>query len=244
MKHPERGTIDVAHLTRLCDDIGLHVKHADADLMLSYLRCILTANERVNVTSIRTVADAVRLHLVDSLVALPEVSGSADGGIVDVGSGGGFPGVPLAIATSRATVMLDSVGRKVDVVNECLAKSGAQRYATAVCARSEEYARQGEELAACAVSRAVAELPTVLELSRPLVREGGLIVTYKARLEDAEHERGRRAAELLGLQEDSVREAVLPDGGERRVILAWRVVGPAELALPRRVGLAGKRPLA
>jgi 16S rRNA (guanine527-N7)-methyltransferase len=140
-------------------------------------------------------------------------------------------------------VLIESVGKKADVVARCCEEALPGYPVSVVPLRTEVYARDHCRAASVAVSRAVGELPAVLELSAPLVRVGGICVAMKGDLTREELSRGDRAAEMLGMERKSLQRLVLPVGGEARSIVQYAVVEDASLVLPRREGLATKRPL-
>ena len=94
------------------------------------------------------------------------------------------------------------------------------------------------------VARAVSSLPSLVELASPLLQDGGVLVCLKGRVPQAELDCGRKAAAKCGLSELGAREFVLPGGGEQRAVVSYRKTGDSAVPLPRRVGLAQKRPLA
>jgi 16S rRNA G527 N7-methylase RsmG len=110
---PEVTAAEVAQVMRWADDVGAILDASQASLMLRYLHCVLAANQSVNLTSITEASQAIRLHIVDSLTAAQEVRDAPAGLAVDLGSGGGFPGVPLALSTGRAFVLIDSISDRV-----------------------------------------------------------------------------------------------------------------------------------
>lgn len=209
-----------------------------------YLDEILDENTRVNLTAVTRPADAVHIHVVDSLAAYPELSVAPEGTLVDIGTGGGFPGVPLAIASGRYATLLDSVGRKGQAVERALRRSHADERIRVVTARAEEHARSNPAAYAVAVARAVAPLPSLVELASPLLQAGGHLIAMKAVLSEEELVAGDAVASLTGMQRVGLRRFKLPKGGESRSMVIYRRSGTPEVSLPRRNGLAQKRPLA
>ena len=223
--------------------LGISVDRGALHECCDYLRRILGANESVNLTAIRNPEAALRLHLVDSLAVLPEVRSAPDGPLCDIGSGGGFPGVPLCLATGRDGVVLDSARRKMDAVSAVLDAMGVPGVTT-VHGRAEEYALESPYAFAVVTSRAVADLPILVEYAAPLLSHSGAFVALKGAPSKGEFERGLRAADLCGMELKSVRDYVLPRGGEARQALLFARTGEPAVRLPRTVGRAAKRPLA
>jgi len=163
--------------------------------------------------------------LLDDSLRGTELVARFEGPIVDVGSGGGAPGIPLAHALPAREVVLVEAGRRKCEFLEQWAPPNAR----VVWGRAEE---QGTDWAGVAVARALAHPPTAAEWCLPLVREGGAVVLWVGPLADAEHV-GRVAERIGGELEPS------PDG-----FLVIRKLGPTPEGFPRRTGVAKKRPLA
>jgi 16S rRNA (guanine527-N7)-methyltransferase len=185
-------------------------------------------------TAVRDPGEARRVHVDDALAALQLVE---RGSVVDVGSGGGSPGIPLAAARSALRFdLLESNGRKCAFLREWEAAFPNVRV---VCARAEEHARgPGREAYATAVARALAAPAVAVEWCLPLVAPGGRLVLYVG---EADEERAARAAAEVG---GRLADAVAVPRTERRRLLVFDKVEPTPERFPRRPGAARKRPLA
>jgi 16S rRNA (guanine527-N7)-methyltransferase len=224
-------------------DLGLQAPTEVGDRCIDYLLRVLHANKSINLTRISDPRSAVRLHLLDSLTAMPELEVSPSGTVLDLGTGAGFPGVPLCIASGRRTVLLDSVAKKTATIARILDECQIEE-ASVVCGRAEEVARSEENVFAAVVSRAVASLPVLVELATPFLEVRGRLVALKGRISNEEVDSGDRAAEIVGLERVGRRTFVLPGGPEHRTLLVYEKVGPGSATLPRRIGLARRKPLA
>jgi 16S rRNA (guanine527-N7)-methyltransferase len=186
------------------------------------------------------------VHLSDSLLALALEDVRAAAAIVDIGSGAGLPGLPLAVALPAARVdLVESVGRKSDWIAAAAGAMGLPN-ARAVPVRIEDWgAGEGRTAYDAAVVRAVDALPVLAEYGAPLLRPGGVMVAWKRNLDPAELERGARAAETLGMTAEGF--GALDDerlaGTDTRLVV-YRRTGPLPEGYPRRPGRARKRPLA
>lgn len=195
-------------------------------------------------TTVREPGQAVDAHVADSLVAL-ELSEVRDAPrIADLGAGAGFPGLALAIALPEASVDLVESNRRKCAVIERLAEAGAARNARPVAERAETWAStEGGEAYALVTARALAPLAVLAEYAAPLLVEGGHLVAWKGRRDEAEELAGDRAAARLGLGARRV-VAVTPFSGAHsrhlHVYVKERATPPG---IPRRPGLAVKRPL-
>ena len=157
-----------------------------------FSRLLLEKNKVMNLTAITEPADVARLHLLDSLCLLGS-GGKLGKSVVDVGTGAGFPGMPLAIAVPEIEVtLLDSLGKRIAFLEEAAGALGLKNV-SCVQARAEEFAGEHRESFDTAVSRAVAALPMLCELCLPLVKVGGCFVAMKS-----SHTRAGGAARRCG----------------------------------------------
>lgn len=241
MKHPPAGEC-VKDLAEGLRGLGLVCPPAVLESACRYLSQVLGLNEQQNLTRIHEPRSAVRLHLLDSLAALPEVDACPPGPLLDIGTGGGFPGVPLALASRRPTVLLDSSQKKIRAVGMALLAARIEGV-SAVAARAEEFAGEHPEEFAVVVTRAVSTLPSLVELASPLLALGGHAVFLKGAPDAQEVKSGDAAARKSGLVRTSTRQLELPGASERRTVLVYEKTGPPAVELPRRVGAAQKRPL-
>lgn len=219
--------------------LGLSVPEDRVDLLCAFCEAVLKQNEVMNLTAITDPAQAAKLHLLDSLTVLTAVDLKGKR-IIDVGCGAGFPGVPLAAACPEAEVtLLDSLGKRVHWLEETLPGLGIR--AKCVTARAEEYAADHREQFDFAVSRAVARLNILLELTAPYVRVGGSVIAMKGAAAKEELAECSNAIRRLGLKLQEVREFTL-DGQSHSLILLKKVSStPAQY--PRRYAKIKQSPL-
>jgi 16S rRNA (guanine527-N7)-methyltransferase len=204
------------------------VKHPEA--LRRY--CELLASADVSVTSIRGADELWRRHVEDALTAADLVGTART--LVDVGSGGGSPGIPLALELDLAATLLEATRPKAAFLRRAVAEIGLA--AEVVHARSEEYARgEGRDRFDLAVARALAPPPVALELCLPLVRPGGRLILWTGDVETSPLDAvaGALAAEVADVHR--------VDDARRLIVVAK--VGPTPARFPRRPGMAGKRPL-
>jgi 16S rRNA (guanine527-N7)-methyltransferase len=202
----------------------------------------LVAEEPSAITSVRDPIQGVAVHVADSLVALalPEVRDGRR--IADLGSGGGFPGLALAIALPEARVALvESVGRKCAFL--CTAVERLElANVEVVNARAEDWP-DGLEAHDLVTARALASLSVVVEYAAPLLRVGGALVAWKGRRDADEEADGGAAARALGMSQLEVRPvAPFSGAGERHLYLSSKV-SSTPTTYPRRLGIARKRPI-
>lgn len=203
----------------------------------------LLAVERASVSSVAEPEEAWRIHVADSLTGLEVEELRSAKRIADLGSGAGFPGIVLAAALPDARVdLIESVGRKCEFMRRALGESGISN-AEVVEGRSEEWAAaEARESYDAVTARAVGRLSTLAELASPLLREGGLLVAWKGKRDSGEEAQLERAAEQLAMRPERIL-AVGPYAGSRhRHLHVIRKAGPTPASLPRRPGMAKKRP--
>jgi 16S rRNA (guanine527-N7)-methyltransferase len=202
----------------------------------------LVATEPVSITAVRDPAAGVDAHVADSLVALDLPAVRAAGRVADLGSGGGFPGLALAIARPAAHVALvESAGRKCAFLAGAVGELGL-RNVEVVHARAEGWP-EGIAAQDLVVARALAPLTVLLEYAAPLLEVGGALVAWKGRPEPAEEADGAAAAAALGM---TAPEAIPVQPFERardRYLYLTSKVSPTPARFPRRPGMARKRPI-
>lgn len=204
-----------------------------------YAEMLTERNEKVNLTAI-TDPDEIRVkHFTDSLAAIDLIKTGAT--VLDIGSGAGFPGIPLKIARDDISVtLLDSVNKKVAFMNDVIADLGLKNI-EAVHARIEDFPHKGEF--DVAVSRAVAELTTLVEYALPFVKVGGTFVAYKSEKAEAEVAAAGNAVALLGGRLREIREVNVAPGLTRKLIVVDKI-DPTPLKYPRGKNLPRLKPLA
>jgi 16S rRNA (guanine527-N7)-methyltransferase len=234
----------VKRLREVSAEFGLP---AEADRRLEALLQLLAIDPAAP-SAVTDPAEALDTHVADSLVALPLIDTHvADGAgvtrLVDIGSGAGFPGLPLAIARPQLEVdLLESNARKCAFIARAIERL-EQGNADVVCARAEDWGRaKGAGRYAVACARALAPLATLVEYASPLLREGGVLVAWKGARDAAEEAQGAAAADALGMRPAAV-EPVTPFAAARnRHLHVFAKTGPTPTGVPRRAGMARKRP--
>lgn len=233
----ERAALDAA-LSRLC----LTLPQEQKRLLLGHLSLVLETNKKLNLTSIRSFDEAIVLHIEDSLAVLPEFSQS-EGRFCDLGTGGGFPGLPLGIVSGRQGVLLDSVKKKAAAVGSFISELGLSQQLEARDCRSEELARLQPESFGSVVVRAVSSLPSLLELARPLLSLGGSLICLKGTESSDDLEKAAKVADRVGMKLASSRSFIIGDSELARSVYVFTCVADSSVKLPRRPGIAQKRPL-
>jgi 16S rRNA (guanine527-N7)-methyltransferase len=203
----------------------------------------LLAEERASVSSVTEPERAWRVHVEDSLTGLEVEELAKADRIADIGSGAGFPGLVLAVALPDSHIdLIESVSRKCEFIQRAIDAAGIAN-ATVLNARSEEIASGDRRESYDAVTaRAVGRLSTLAELASPLLRENGVLVAWKGKRDEDEEQQLERAADQLAMHPDRILDVGTRAGSKHRHLHIARKLAPTPDALPRRPGMAKKRP--
>ena len=225
--------------------LGLVLEPAARVAIDAHVRFLLAWTGAINLTAIREPGDVARLHVLDSLAAVPPLAALGIDRLLDIGTGGGFPSLPLAAALGADRVLLvDSVGKKVRFLQTVVEATGMGRRIAAEQARSEAIARDPRDREAwpAVTARAVTSLAELVELGLPLVAPGGVLVAWKRVPLDAELDAA--AGALAELHAGPVR--VLPSGvpglEDHRLVIVPRG-GRIDARFPRDPAERRRRPL-
>ncbi|HKT84276.1 MAG TPA: 16S rRNA (guanine(527)-N(7))-methyltransferase RsmG [Solirubrobacterales bacterium] len=199
--------------------------------------------EQASVSSVTTPERAWKVHVADSLTGLEFGALWEASRIADIGSGAGFPGLVLAVALPNAQVdLIESVGRKCAFMERAIDAAGTPN-ARVLNVRSEDLAKgEGREAYDVVTARAVGRLSTLAELASPLLEDGGALVAWKGKRDAEEEAQLERAAAALAMQPQEIRHVGPFAGSEHRHLHLVRKTGPTPKDLPRRPGMAKKRP--
>ncbi len=208
----------------------------------------LLAKDRGAPSAVTDPARAWRVHVADSLAGLEIEALRTARRIADLGAGAGFPGLALAVALPAADVrLIESIGRKCEFMRRAIETAGIDN-ASVVCARAELWAQStppggGREAHDAVTVRAVGRLSTVAELASPLLVEGGVLIAWKGRRRLDEEFELERASPRLAMDAVEVVRVGPYAGSRNRYLHVIRKTGPTPEGLPRRPGIAKKRPL-
>jgi 16S rRNA (guanine527-N7)-methyltransferase len=196
-------------------------------------------------TAVTDPCRALDVHIADSLSGLDALRRRAPlEFLVDVGSGAGFPGLPIAVALPRVQVdLLEATRRKCAFLARAIEELELTN-ARVVCRRAEEWGSEsGRDTYDAALARAIGSLPILVEYAAPLLRRGGMLVAWKGRRDSAAEQAGAKAALSLGLESRSVIPVEPFAGARHRHLHLYEKVSPTPTGYPRRPGRARKRPL-
>ena len=230
-----------AALDAVLSHLEINISGDKKALLLKHLELLLEENKRTNLTRIISKEEGITLHIADSLSVLREFN-LRDGLFLDLGTGGGFPGLPLGIVSERQGILLDSTIKKANAVNRFIEELGLSNQLKSIGMRSEELAKEYGERFSVVIARAVSSLEVLEEYSVPLLEMNGLLVAMRGNDSKEEIERANKVAEILGMELIETRTFNLENVFSRSVYVYKKVSQPS-IELPRRPGMALKKPL-
>lgn len=234
----ERAALEAA-LCRLDLSFDDQIK----DKLLKHLALVIEKNKVLNLTRITSSEEAIVLHVEDSLSAY-KVFSQYKGEFLDIGTGAGFPGIPLAITSGRSGALLDSVKKKITAVQEFVDQLDLAEQITTYAMRSEELVEFKRNHYGVVIARAVSSLPAVEELATPLLRHNGVLIAMRGVDNKSDINLGVQAAKKLGLKLIDRKEFTIGQNNEfTRSLCVFKKIGKSEIKLPRHPGFASKKPI-
>ena len=227
---------------RLLEERGLILTDSQKDQFHRFFELLVEWNQRMNLTGITEERDVYAKHFYDSLDPFLEMDMSGVKTVCDVGTGAGFPGMPLAIVYPNSQFeLIDSLGKRIDFLNFCAGELGMANV-KAIHVRAEEFATDRREYFDLVTSRAVARLHILAELCAPLVKVGGWFVTLKGPAGHAELLEAKQGPSKLGLTHQKTNNASIDEVGER-VNIYFKKTAQTPSKYPRQFGQIKKKPL-
>lgn len=216
---------------------------------ITYYNMLIEWNRVMNLTAIKEFEEVVDKHFIDSLTLIKAIDKnimqSGNVSLIDIGTGAGFPGVPLKIAFPKIKItLLDSLNKRIKFLNEVIEKIELNEIDT-LHGRAEDYARKQEhrEKYDLCVSRAVANLATLSEYALPYVKKTGYFISYKSGNVEKEITESTRAIEMLGGKIERVEKFILPGTEIQRSLVKIKKIKNTEKKYPRKAGIPSKEPL-
>jgi 16S rRNA (guanine527-N7)-methyltransferase len=216
-----------------------------AELLIQHLELVVEKNKSINLTRITNEHEAIVLHVIDSLLLIAHnpIVLRPDEKLLDVGTGAGYPGLPLTIVSGCQSTLIDSVGKKVNAVEEFTNVLGLADRVSCLHARAEEVPETCHSRFDVVVARAVAQTNVLIEYATPCLRRNGTLLVGKGNPSDEETQAASRAARICGLEESGRFEYDLPHDLGHRTILVYTKTGNPRIKLPRQNGMAKRSPL-
>lgn len=224
---------------------GIELNEKQIEQFMDYYELLIEKNKVMNLTAITDFKEVVQKHFVDSVSLFRAVDLKQYETLLDLGTGAGFPGMPLKIMYPDLEItLMDSLNKRIQFLNECIAELGLQKI-TAVHGRAEEAARKKEyrEHFDLCVSRAVANLSSLSEYCLPFVKKNGAFISYKSKDVDMEIQNAKSALFLLGGSFEQKIEFDLPGTDIGRSFIIIKKVKNTPAKYPRKAGTPVKEPL-
>ena len=232
-------------LEKGCEELGITLSDTQKNQFIRFYEYLVEKNKVMNLTGITEFDEVLVKHFLDSLCFVKAVDMSKIKTVMDIGTGAGFPGVPLKIAFPELEAcLLDSLNKRVKFLEETFALLGLENI-SAIHGRAEDYARQAdyrEQFDLC-VSRAVANLSTLSEYCLPYVKVGGHFIPYKSGKIQDELTEAKTAIKILGGNLEKTEKFQLADTDMERSFVVIRKTKPTGKKFPRKAGLPSKEPI-
>lgn len=236
---------DLTILEEGCRELGITLDEIQKKQFTDFYEYLVEKNKVMNLTGITEFQEVLVKHFLDSLACVKAVDMSRIKRIMDIGTGAGFPGVPLKIAFPHLEVcLLDSLKKRVNFLEETFQMLKLENI-TAIHGRAEEYAKnkQYRETYDLCVSRAVSNLATLSEYCLPYVKTGGYFISYKSGTVQEEVEQAQKAVKILGGKIQDVVYFQLPDSEIQRSLVVIEKIKATPGRYPRKAGTPLKEPL-
>ena len=236
---------ETAYIIDEMHKLGISLTEQQSEQLYEYYRLLVEWNSFMNLTGITEFSEVVQKHFVDSLSIVNVKNMNDVDNLIDVGTGAGFPGLPLKIVFPHLKVtLLDSLNKRIDFLNAVIEKTGLTGIET-IHGRAEDFAKPGlkREIYDLCVSRAVANLATLSEYCLPYVKIGGEFIPYKSGEVADELQDAKSAVFLLGGKVESCENFDLPGSDIHRSLVRIKKVGGCPKKYPRKAGMPSKVPL-
>lgn len=223
--------------------IGIELKEEQLEKFYLYMNILLEWNEKINLTAITNEEEIILKHFVDSLTINKYIEEGKS--IIDVGTGAGFPGIPIKILREDLKVtLLDSLNKRINFLNEVIEKLDLKNI-ECIHGRAEEFGKNKNyrEKYDFATSRAVANMSTLSEYLIPFVKVGGKVLAMKGDKAEEELEDAKKAIKLLGGKVENIDNFYLPDSDIKRNIIIIKKIEKTERKFPRKPGTPAKEPI-
>lgn len=236
---------DLEQFRKDLDSLSVSLTDEQIEQFIIYYEMLVEKNKVMNLTAITEFDEVLKKHFVDSLSLVKAYDMTQDISVIDIGTGAGFPGIPLKIAFPNTKItLLDSLNKRIGFLQEVIDTLGLEEI-EALHGRAEDYAKPGklrEQFDLC-VSRAVANLSTLSEYCLPYVKVGGKFISYKSEKISEEMKEAEHAISVLGGKVENQVAFTLPDSDIYRNLFIITKCNETPRQYPRKAGTASKNPI-
>ncbi|MBQ2088525.1 MAG: 16S rRNA (guanine(527)-N(7))-methyltransferase RsmG [Selenomonas sp.] len=232
-------------LQKAAAEYGINLSETQIAQYNRYFELLIEWNEKINLTAITAPKDVAIKHIIDSITAYDAALFQAGTNVIDVGTGAGFPGLPLKIFCPEIKLtLMDSLNKRIKFLQTVVEELGLKDV-ECVHARAEEGARNKKyrESFDIAVSRAVARLPILCEYCLPFVKKGGHFIALKGMQYNDEAEEAVKAIKVMGGSRTEIRPVKLPEIDDKRAVIIINKTMPTPKTYPRKAGTPTKNPI-
>lgn len=223
------------------EKINEPIKEEQIKKFYAYMLLLKDWNEKINLTAITDEKDIIIKHFIDSLTINKYLKDNEK--VIDVGTGAGFPGIPIKIINDKINMdLLDSLNKRINFLNEVKEKCEIENI-NCIHSRIEDFAIKNREKYDVATSRAVAKLAVLLEYLLPVVKKDGICICMKSNKAEEEINEAQKALEILGGKIEKTEEFLLPGTDIERTIIIVRKIKNTPEKYPRKAGIPSKKPI-
>lgn len=236
---------DTSKFENALENLNVHLTKKQIEQFMTYYEMLVETNKVMNLTAITEFDEVIDKHFVDSIALIQTMDLNQPLKVIDVGTGAGFPGIPLKIAFPELEiVLLDSLNKRIQFLNQVIDTLNLEKIST-IHGRAEDFGKNPayrEQFDLC-VSRAVANLSTLSEYCVPFVHIGGSFISYKSGKVQEELEKAKKAVQLLGGELETCLNYALADTEMERSLVVIKKIKPTKKAYPRKAGKPTREPL-
>jgi len=236
---------NIEHLKKGLNNLKITLTGKQINQLIQFYEYLVKKNKVMNLTTITEWEEVVQKHFLDSLALINGVDINQVETVIDVGTGAGFPGIPLRIAFPHLKMtLMDSMNKRIKFLQEVIDICGLEQIEV-IHSRAEDLARkeeQREKYDIC-VSRAVANLSVLSEYCLPFVKVGGKFISYKSGSVDEEIQSANKSVEILGAKVGKIEKFMLPDSDIKRTLIVIDKIKPCANKYPRKPAIIKEKPL-
>ncbi len=221
--------------------LEVYISNAQIDKFYNYMNLLLEWNEKINLTAITEPEEVILKHFIDSITIIKYIKKAEK--ILDIGTGAGFPGIPLKILEEdKDIILLDSLNKRINFLQAVISNLKLDKV-EAIHSRAEDFIKEQRENYDIVISRAVAKLNVLVEYMLPFVKKGGICICMKSADIQQELKEAEKAIKLLGGEIEKIDDIILPNSNIERKIIVIKKINSTPSKYPRKAGIPAKQPI-